>query len=460
MADSMAMRSIPGSAGSRPWSVRSLLGALGLAWLLAAGSAHAIRSIQVTPASVPVPTTLATAGTALTFVWTVTPAPGPDRTIASPGGAFVLEGGGRTTLLGTGPLAPVVARRGRPVSFTETVELPSTLVAAALERGGAQRLLYLRPFEATYSMTELVWDPFIGAPAPERRNATTRAEAAAVLSLVGPTGGPLRVFRAQIHFDDGTPVRVLSQRSALRALVDLSYTGGGTIQGTWELASPTSSAGEPIFVPLMQVRRFLGAGQRVTVESPPLPTHQTGLYFVRFRVESPEDGAEDPVIRYHVTAAGGAPVTLAASGPTAGAVLDAAVVFGWPRLRNAVEYRLEFFEHEALDAEGVPLFTEEGQVFRDVRSPGGKPLPYEAGSATEGLSAPVVLAERSDPAVGLIVPSEVTETPPTDLLLRRVEPGRTYLWQVRAMAADGSTIGASRPQVVRVPSTPATTTEP
>ena len=88
----------------------------------------------------------------------------------------------------------------------------------------------------------------------------------------------------------------------------------------------------------MQVRRFLGAGQRVTVESPPLPTHQTGLYFVRFRVELPEDGVEDPVIRYHVTGpgAGGAPVTLAARGPAAGAALDAAATFGWRRLRNTI----------------------------------------------------------------------------------------------------------------------------
>ncbi|MCP5058587.1 MAG: hypothetical protein GY937_17945 [bacterium] len=420
--------------------------------LLGAGEAQAIASIRVTPSNVPLSGLRPADSTPLSFVWTVQTAPGPARNLSSPAGAFVLDTGSRQTLLTTGPLAVQTALPGGALVFAETVSLPSTVIAQA-QAQGARRILYVRSFEATYTVQELARNPQ-GVPSTlVNRNVRTTAEAAAVINLGGGMGGPLQIFRLLLRFDDGSPLRVLPQASDLRVFADVSYEGGGTLEGIWEVADPSSTAGAPVFVPLGRVYRFLGAGQRVTLEGPPLPTQHTGLHLVRLRVEAPVSTEADPIIRYRVVSPGvvAPPVRLAAHWPPAGMQLSPKTSFRWQALPEAAAYQLELFSRSQAGDRWVPLFSERGQVFRDVRGHGGKPLPYEDVHATEGLSGPDPLSELGEPATGLLVPAGTTSTVLSAVALRHVEMSELYLWRVRALAADGSTLGLSPPRLLRAP---------
>lgn len=427
------------------------LALLVLLTLLGAGRAQAIASIQVTPSNVSVPGTRAGDATPLSFVWNVKAAPGPARNISSAAGMFVLDVGGRYTLLTTGPLAAQTAPSGGAAIFTETVSLPGVVVQEALARR-ARRILYVRSFEATYTVVEQIRN-VQGQLVSVNRNVRTTAEAAAVINLGGGMGGPLQVFRLLLRFDDGSPLRILPQSSPLRVFADVSYDGGGTLEGVWELADPSSSAGEPVFVPLLRVHRILGAGQRITLEGPLLPTQHTGLHLVRFRVETPRAPEEDPILRYRVVSPGveAPPVRIAAHWPPAGVQLSPKTSFRWQALPEAAAYRLELFSRSQAGERWVPLFTQRGQVFRDVRGHGGKALPYEDAYATEGLSGIDPLAELGEPTTGMLLPAETTDTTLTAVALRHVEMGELYLWRVRALAADGSTLGLSAPRLLRAP---------
>lgn len=422
--------------------------------LLGAGEAQAIASIQVTPSNVPLSGLRPADSTPLSFAWAVKTAPGPARNLSSPAGAFVLDLGSRQTLLATGPLAVQTAVPGGSLVFTETVSLPARVIAEAQARG-ARRILYVRSFEATYTVQELVRtgsNPPFGVT-PVNRNVRTTAEAAAVINLGGGMGGPLRATRLLLRFDDGSPLRVLPQASDLRVFLDVSYEGGGSLEGVWEVADPSSTAGAPVFIPLARVYRFLGAGQRITIEGPPLPTQHTGLHLVRFRVEAPASAEPDPTLRYRVVSPGpeASPVRLAAHWPPAGMQLSPKTSFRWQELPEAAAYQLELFSRSQAGDRWVPLFSDRGQVFRDVRGHGGEPLPYEDIHASEGLSGPDPFAELGEPATGLLLPAGTTSAVLSPVALRHVEMNELYLWRVRALAADGSTLGLSAPRLLRAP---------
>ena len=435
--------------------IRSLLVLFSL--LLAASQASAIASILVTPSHAPLPAQRPVDPSSLPFVGTVTAAPGPLRTISSPGGSFVLDIGGRNVLASTGPLAPLTASQTTgPAVFTEAVEVPAAVVDQAI-RQGARRILYVRSFAATYTIQELVPPPTFPPPPPPgvlvNRNVRTTAEAAAVIDLSTGMGGPLRIFRAQLRFDDGSPLRVIEEDPRLRAFADLSYTGGGTIEGVWELADANTTVGRPVFTPLVYVRRFLGAGQRVTIEAPPLPTHLLGKHLIRFRVTQPAGAIEDPVIEYRVLTRAILPkvARMATGGPRSNAQLGPDTLFQWEAVPDAAAYQLELLGQGP--SARVPLFTERGQVFRDTRSPGGEGLPYERAFATETLAGEISEAEAFHVA-GMLLPAERLESELSAVALRHVEMGHRYLWRVRALAADGSTIGLSALRPLRAPGAP------
>lgn len=434
--------------------IRSLLALFSL--VFAASYASAIASIVVTPSRVPIQLQRPVDTTPFTFTWMVTAAPGPLRTISSPAGAFILDIGGRSVLASTGPLGPLTASQMTgPALFTEAIEIPAALVNQAIEQG-ARRILYVRTFVATYTIVEMVRDPTKTGPPvpiPVNRNVRTTADAAAVIDLSTGMGGPLRVFRAQLRFDDGSPLRVIEEDMRLRVFVDLSYTGGGTIEGVWELADANTTPGVAIFTPLVFVRRFLGAGQRVTIEAPPLPTHLLGKHLVRFRVTQPASLIEDPVVEYRVvTRALAAQVApMSTSGPRPNAQLGPHTLFQWDPVQGTAAYQLELLDRDP--GTRVPLFTEQGQLYRDVRSPGGDRLAYERAFATEILAGEAS-GERALPIAGMLLPPERLESELSVVALRHIEMGGRYLWRVRALAADGSTIGLSPLRPLRAPGAP------
>lgn len=415
-------------AGGFPMRTSSWFHAVAVAvgLLLVTDTALAIARIDVTPR-----TASADAAGSVTVTWSVSAAPGPARSVVSPGGRFILDGGASGVIGTTGPLSAQTASAGRTdAMFVETVDLPPGLLDAARARG-ASRILYVRSFEASYSV--LIF-PSVGAPTPQ--NALTSAEAAVVFDLGSTMAGPLALFRAQLRFDDGSALRVLPQNERLRAFLDVSYRGGGVLEGIWELADAGTTSGEPVFVPLQRVRRALGAGQRLTLDAPRLPTAQTGLHILRFRFETPNTGIAAPFARYHVTI-GNAVVPLAVTAPGMGSPLDATTRFAWESAPGAIAYRLELLE-APLDT-AAPLFSD--RAFNDARGVGSESLGFESADTGWEDDAPFDAA--------MLVSSRQLEALVSAATLRHLEPGRRYRWRVRAIAADGSTLGLSESRLVQ-----------
>ena len=118
------------------------------------------------------------------------------------------------------------------------------------------------------------------------------------IEIGGSGSGPLALSRVALHFDDRTLVRVLRQGESAVAIAEITFSGNGVFSGLWEVASPPSTQGEPVFVPLGAASTNLTAGGIAEVTSPALPSSFAGTYYVRFRVRSPVVPFQSLVLRY------------------------------------------------------------------------------------------------------------------------------------------------------------------
>lgn len=369
--------------------------ALGVLWLLIAQGALAATA-TVSPSSISanlqsmLPTMLQ---------WTVQVPPALGKA------AFVPN----TPVTLTSPQASVVTADGRvlqTVSTTLTVRVvpggqasvaenftlsPATLAAAA--RLGAETLLIRRTFSGGLTAN--------GAPG-------SVATAAASVSLSGSAGGALALARVALHFDDRRLTRVLQAGEAAVAIAEINYTGNGVLNGLWEVASPPSTLGQAVFVPLTSVSVNLGGGGLTEITSPVLPATAAGLYYVRFSVRSPVVPFEGVVIQYAVEAGAQEAPPINVIGPAQHAVLKADTLFRWEAAPGAIAYRLEFFDSDP--------------VREDTRPVSGEWVPA-AGRGAQ-LS---VLAQT------------------------HLQPGQRYLWRVVATDEKSEVVGRSALFEIRTP---------
>ncbi len=98
-------------------------------------------------------------------------------------------------------------------------------------------------------------------------------------------------------------MRVLRAGESTVAIAEINYSGGGVLNGLWEVATPPSTQGQPVFVPFASASVNLAAGGLSEVTSPALPTTAAGNYYVRFRVRTPIVPFDGLVLRYAVEAA-------------------------------------------------------------------------------------------------------------------------------------------------------------
>lgn len=364
--------------------------------------------------------------------------------ISSPSGTFVTDTGSVQTL-GTAP--PLPAEPGPTASLAETVSLSAEMIRRA-QRLRAQRILLVRTFEQRVTIRGR-----IGGVVTTARFVDTRTETVAFY-LATALGGPLRVFRVALRFDDGAVQRLVEPEADLDVWADIDFTGSGRLRAVWEIAESASSAGAPLFRPLpgSDVDRLLGPGQRLSVPGPRLPTWQAGLHLVRLRVLEPGSAFGDPEIRYHVLGSaagerGARPGGIEVSSPASEAELEESTEFVWKGVPGTVVYRLEFFRAPAANRD-PPLFTARGERFRDVRGSGGRVLPYELREEKEP-----VLGEA--PLAGVLLPRNETRTGLPVLTRTRLLPGQSYLWRVRAIGPAGDVVATSRVRTLRIPVPPA-----
>jgi hypothetical protein len=182
--------------------------------------------------------------------------------------------------------------------------------------------------------------------------------ATAVIYLGGSNSGPLALSRVSLHFDDRSRVRVVHANEPVVAIAEINYSGSGVLNGLWEAASPPTTQGEPVFIPVAAATVNLAGGGVTEVTSPPLPASMAGRYFVRFRVRSPLVPFDGLVLAYAVEAdtTGTAPITI--HGPAPHATLRADTRFQWQPAAGAIAYRLEFYSANAEDRDRPPISGE------------------------------------------------------------------------------------------------------
>ncbi|MGF1632075.1 MAG: hypothetical protein ACFCUT_21570 [Kiloniellaceae bacterium] len=359
----------------------------------------AVIAVASTPAKVAV---VATGPATVSVTWRVERQelePSGPGTVSSPR-LRILIGGAVVADLSR-PLArelPGVATN-ETTTFRETVQIPEALIYRAVKQGSPLRVV--RAFADNPIDTPLVAE-----------------------LLVTPSGqgsAALHVERLALNFDDDTRSRVLPKGSELRVVAELNIDGVGLVTGQWEVASGATSAGTPVFRPLSLVRQGVAGGGRTVITSPRLPTAEEGTAFVRFRVIEPALTIDAPTLQYYVTPR--APETLATAqreivvaAPRPGDSLTAQTRFAWSALDTAETYQLAFYATPAGPAAPLDPTT--------VQQPG-------AAKATGG------------PLAGLFVPGDRSEASPEAFTLTQLPGGRSYLWRVLAIDANGAVIGSS-----------------
>jgi hypothetical protein len=356
----------------------------------AAAPASAGTTVTVAPSSI---TASLQATLPVTLVWTVkatsvalTNAAPPPAVLSSPQ-ALISTPGGQILQVVPVPLTVHLAVTGATGlgSVSEMVALtPATLAEA--EHLGIETLILSRNFGIK---------PYAGT-------------GVVTVSVGGSAAGPLALASVSLRFDDRSLVRILHPAESAAAIAEISYTGSGMLNGLWEVATPPSTQGEPVFAPLSSVSVNLAGGGLTEVTSPALPSTTAGAYYLRFRVRNPVVPFASLVLRYAVEASPTETTPIAVIAPESHATLHADTRFEWRPAPDAVAYRLEFFGAEAV-AEGTP------------------PLSGQWITASGSAMILSVLAQT------------------------HLEPGRLYRWRIVAVNAEREIVGRSALYEIRTP---------
>ncbi len=344
------------------------------------------------------------------ITWSVTTNLGPF--VNSPNGTFRTASG---VVLGTvsNPLNKAAIPPGVgiavTVSVTDVVLIPADVIYRAYKLGFAS-FLYARDFADSSG--------FSGTPQSVTINITSSA--ATGFSLSGMS----------LSFDNGAVVRLLGQKEKLYAQADVNFTGTGLLQGVWEVADPASTAGEPIYRPLLSVRQYLVGSDKQILRSPNLPTDSSGLYLVRLRITDPVPGFDQPVLRYFVSS--GKPgevlpiMPIGLVTPPHLTLLAPDTVFAWEATRGARAYQIELYARAMIPADKLPSLGDDAST------------------------APPTLPS-TPPVSGMLVVGAQTQTALSATARSHLQPGQAYLWQVLAIGGDGSIVGKSPVREIRLP---------
>ncbi len=332
--------------------------------------------------------------------------PPPTNVISSTQGQFWIP----NTMLGT--VNRTVSKNTGYVSGTfsirETLVIPARVIYQAHKLGAAT-------FDYRRSFSDL------DAPLNQVMGQVT-------FTITSQGSAGLVITRQALYFDDGSVLKRVEQDEPLHALTMLNYGGSGLIKGIWEVATPASTAGEPLFMPLKPVRQFLGAGGEAVLRSPPLDTAEPGIYLVRFRMEEPLFSDEDFHIRYFVgLAEQGPPITLRLNTPADGSQLHSETRFSWGAVNGAVAYQLELYERpRSLDFDVEP-----GTASRDA------------------AKNPNTLTGA--PASGALIPAQENGVTLSGMSRQHLEHGRAYWWRVLAIGDGGKVISQSALREISYP---------
>lgn len=218
------------------------------------------------------------------------------------------------------------------------------------------------------------------------------------------------VQRMQLSFENQTNLIVVGPAEALKAFLDVNYSGSGVLEGTWQVAEPGSTEGLPLYRTLRLMKQTLNSAQQARIQSPALPTDRPGKYLLRFclvdRSETPAGGNDfncpDPnrVVEaaYQVLAKSKFAVVKIDISPDKGD-LNPSSELSWTAVAGTVVYQL--------------------QVFRQL-----------------GQQPPVFVT-------GMLLPQHPQQTTFSKPVTEKLTAGKAYQWRINALNPQGQVIGQS-----------------
>jgi hypothetical protein len=249
--------------------------------------------------------------------------------------------------------------------------------------------------------------------------------AVATLRITNSTSGLLAISQIDLRFSTNNLTEVVRNDEVLFAYANVSHAGSGIFDAVWEIATPASTSGNPVFTTIATVRKLLAAGRNVLVESPPLPTDITGNYLVRLRTRLPETNFDILQIRYSVLPTNKPVIAvkkLFLLNPTNNSVVTGNTIFNWEPITGTKAYQLEIIEADSVE---LPSLNTLNPSLSDSKE-------------DEPLSA------------GVLLPSGQQSSVLTKLVLEHLKPGRAYQWRTIAINNDGNIIGKSEYRSIRL----------
>lgn len=306
------------------------------------------------------------------------------------------------------------------LAINEPLTVPADVSLRAAERGHSE-LSFVRRFSINGITVTGVQTLRLSAPTPTPEPTPTRINPNAARSLPEGqeiTASGLLVRRVALRFEDGSPVASVARSESLRAQARIHYDRAGLVEAVWELATPATTGGQPVFRRLDNVRQYLGAGQQATLQSPVLPTDEAGLYLLRLRLIEPRFERSTIELRYQVSGRPAEPALvplLRVNAPQTGAALGDDTLFQWHPVAQTRAYQLELYERP----------------------------PTAAHSSTQREPNTAVAEMTETPTTGMLLTGETEHTRLSPAVLQRLAPGRTYYWRIVALNADGTVVAAS-----------------
>lgn len=310
----------------------------------------------------------------------------PGNRISSPNGRFIDSVG---TVLGINNT--VLSKSiipGRGLFVNETLRIPRKVLHTAYKMGLTQ-ITYVRAFT--------------DCPAADCNNLIP--EPSITFNLTGSAGATFGITDYKLRFDTDSVSSVFGQGESHKARAYINVTSTGTIRGAWELATPSSTAGTPVYRTLKIIQRQLTGSAVNVIDSPALPTRAPGIYLLRFRFVDPLLPGAIPTIQYAVNRVGLATEKLVLQQPQNATELTEQTRFSWQALSDAAAYRLEFI--------APPQSPQESD--REVYTP----------------------------VAGIMLKPSVTQLRLNRNVYKKLQPGRVYWWRVLGLDDRGTIISQS-----------------
>lgn len=415
---------------------------LSIILLLSASASWAALVVQSSPSSIMYSTTTSLP---ITVSWGIIENSGgglPITTFSSNSGVFTTASGiAPGVVLGSSINTSVSISCDDVAGCNTTPEIPFSIPADVLTDAqtlGASTIFYRRTFaDATTSLAgSLQINLIFPAPPPAPPPTPPTAPPPPTPTVNNPQS-VLSITRQSLRFSDNSTRKLIETKTKISAVAELKYTGSGLLDAFWEYVSPLSSTGRLVYTPLYTVRRYLGIGGRVILQSPPLPTSATGQYILRLRIlKTPTNpnGVEFtdnlpgglPILRYTVIESDDKNKVslppIQTNTPNDNTVLQTDTIFNWQAVDGANAYQLELYIVDSI--------------------PTTDPI-------QNALRIDASVLKNKKPEAGLLIPAKETSLSLSTLARGMLKQQQSYYWRIIAIGNNGKILTTSSIKTIR-----------